>query len=160
MLQPWLLACLWATSLAQMRPGQGNRVVDVKTTCNKESFSVQLEMERPFKGLIFSKDFSRECRAQGNQQSQITIHIPSNACGVRTSALNSSLVDPDDEEHLYYSVELVVQMDRQLQQSTDQEIFVRCKLQPRAVRINSPALDGVIQNKLREMIGQDAKKTR
>ncbi|KAG7301977.1 hypothetical protein JYU34_013427 [Plutella xylostella] len=160
MLQPWLLACLWATGLAQMRPGQGNRVIDVKTTCNKESFSVQLEMERPFKGLIFSKDFSRECRAQGNQQSQITIHIPSNACGVRTSALNSSLVDPDDEEHLYYSVELVVQMDRQLQQSTDQEIFVRCKLQPRAVRINSPALDGVIQNKLREMIGQDAKKTR
>lgn len=36
----------------------------------------------------------------------------------------------------------------------------RCKLQPRAVRINSSALEGVIQNKLREMSGNEVKKFR
>ncbi|XP_063625410.1 uncharacterized protein LOC134797107 isoform X4 [Cydia splendana] len=132
-----------------------NRVVDVSTTCDRGSFTVSLEMAQPFKGLLFSKDFSRECRVQGNHKTKVSLHLPTNACGVRSSTLNTT-----SDDQLYYTVELVVQMDRMLQQSTDQELVVRCKLQPRAVRINSSALEGVINSKLREMIGQEAKKTR
>ncbi|XP_063538234.1 uncharacterized protein LOC134747576 isoform X1 [Cydia strobilella] len=112
-------------------------------------------MAQPFKGLLFSKDFSRECRVQGNHKTKVSLHLPTNACGVRSSTLNTT-----SDDQLYYTVELVVQMDRMLQQSTDQELVVRCKLQPRAVRINSSALEGVINSKLQEMIGQEAKKTR
>ncbi|XP_047998165.1 uncharacterized protein LOC125235610 [Leguminivora glycinivorella] len=132
-----------------------NRVIDVSTTCDRGAFTVALEMAQPFKGLLFSKDFSRECRVQGNHKTKVSLHLPTNACGVRSSTLNTT-----SDDQLYYTVELVVQMDRMLQQSTDQELVVRCKLQPRAVRINSSALEGVINSKLREMIGQEAKKTR
>ncbi|KAI8432356.1 hypothetical protein MSG28_004764 [Choristoneura fumiferana] len=135
-----------------------NRVVDVTSSCDRGSFTVSLEMAQPFKGLLFSKDFSRECRAQGSHKTKISLHLPTNACGVRSSTLNTTTNTDDDD--LYYTVELVVQMDRQLQQSTDQEIVVRCKLQSRAVRINSSALESVINTKLREMIGQEARKTR
>ncbi|CAG4953169.1 unnamed protein product [Colias eurytheme] len=140
--------------------GKPNRVVDVTTSCDKSSISVHVTMDQPFKGLIFSKDFSRECRVQGQRQKTVSINLPSNACGVRTSTLNTTVKEPDDREDLYYNVELVVQMDRQLQQSTDQEIIVRCKLQPRAVRITSSALEGVIKSKLREMTASDGKKAR
>ncbi|XP_053608404.1 uncharacterized protein cyr [Plodia interpunctella] len=135
-----------------------NRVVDLTSSCDKGSFTVHLGLEKPFKGIVFSKDFSRECRVQGSFQNRVTLHLPSNACGVRTSALNST--SESDDEDLYYSVELVVQMDKHLQQSADQEILVRCKLQRRAVRINSSALEGVITTKLREMMGQNTKKMR
>ncbi|CAG4951026.1 unnamed protein product [Parnassius apollo] len=137
---------------------RSNRVIDVSTTCDKNSMAVHITMEQPFKGLVFSKDFSRECRVQGKLQQNVSLHLPSNACGVRTSTLNSSVKEPDDTDDLYYTVELVVQMDRQLQQLTDQELMVRCKLQPRAVRIHSSALEGVIKTKLRELSGQEVKK--
>ncbi|CAK1582642.1 unnamed protein product [Parnassius mnemosyne] len=139
---------------------RSNRVIDVSTTCDKNSMAVHITMEQPFKGLVFSKDFSRECRVQGKLQQNVSLHLPSNACGVRTSTLNSSVEEPNDTDDLYYSVELVVQMDRQLQQLTDQELMVRCKLQPRAVRIHSSALEGVIKTKLRELSGQEVKKVR
>ncbi|XP_046968074.1 uncharacterized protein LOC124535784 [Vanessa cardui] len=139
---------------------RSNQVRDVTTSCDKSSISIHLDMEQPFKGLVFSKDFSRECRVQGQMHTNVTLHLPSNACGVRTSTLNTTVEEPDDNENLYYSVELIVQMDRQLQQSSDQEIIVRCKLQPRAIRISSSALEGVIKSRLREMTGQEGKRVR
>lgn len=39
--------------------------------------------------------------------------------------MNTTAEEPDDEDDLYYNVELIVQMDRQLQQSSDQELLVR-----------------------------------
>ncbi|XP_041981695.1 uncharacterized protein LOC121735078 isoform X2 [Aricia agestis] len=51
-------------------------------------------------------------------------------------------------------------MDRLLQQATDLELLVRCKLQRRAIRINSSALEGVIKSKLREISGHDGKRAR
>ncbi|XP_047521012.1 uncharacterized protein LOC125060255 [Pieris napi] len=137
--------------------GVPNRVVDVTSSCDKSSISIHVAMEQPFKGLVFSKDFSRECRVQGQRQKTVSINLPSNACGVRTSTLNTTVSEPDDEEDLYYNVELVVQMDRQLQQSTDQDLIVRCKLQRRAVKINSAALENVISSHLREMNAPDKK---
>ncbi|CAH0686299.1 unnamed protein product [Spodoptera exigua] len=151
---------MWLASPNLCQQIQPNRVFSVSTVCDKTSMTIHLEMAQPFKGLVFSKDFSRECRVQGSHQNKITLNLPSNACGVRTSTMNTTVEEPDDEDDLYYNVELVVQMDRQLQQSSDQELLVRCKLQPRAVRINSSALETVINNKLREMTTREAKKTR
>ncbi|XP_030037437.2 uncharacterized protein LOC115452950 [Manduca sexta] len=139
---------------------RANRVVNVSTVCDKGSITAHIEMEQPFKGLVFSKDFSRECQAQGNLLNKVSLQLPSNACGVRTSTLNTTVAEPGDDDPLYYNVELIVQMDKHLQQSSDQEILIRCKLQRRAVRINSSALETVINNKLREMAGQEVKRTR
>lgn len=73
--QAVLLACLMTSSLALHQSSaslqqHSNRVVDVKTSCDKETFHVELTMEKPFKGLVFSKDFSRECRNQGLSNSK------------------------------------------------------------------------------------------
>ncbi|RVE51332.1 hypothetical protein evm_004012 [Chilo suppressalis] len=152
-----LLACSIAVVNSQARP---NRVVDVVTTCDKDALTATIHMEQPFKGIIFSKDFSRECRVQGDLKEKVSLHLPSNACGVRTSPLNETAAEPDDDEDLFYSVDLVVQMDSKLQQSSDQELLIRCRLQPRAVRIVSPALEGIIQTKIRELVGQETRKIR
>jgi hypothetical protein len=53
----WLVGCV-----AGQKP---NHVVDVDTTCDKGTLIVNIYMEQPFKGIVFSKDFSRECRVQG-----------------------------------------------------------------------------------------------
>ncbi|XP_045536891.1 uncharacterized protein LOC106713957 [Papilio machaon] len=155
----WWAVVIWLIA-AESAQGIANKVIDVATTCDKSSIAVHIIMDQPFKGLVFSKDFSRECRAQGKLQKKVSLNLPSNACGVRTSTINSTVEEPDDNEDLYYTVELVIQMDRQLQQSSDQELMVRCKLQPPAVRIHSSALEGVISTKLREMTRQEAKKVR
>lgn len=57
-------------------------------------------------------------------QTNVSLHLPSNTCGVRTSIQNNT-TKRYDELNLYYTVELVVQMDKMLQQSSDQEIIVR-----------------------------------
>lgn len=43
-----------------------NKITDVDTSCSKDSMDVRVRMERPFKGVVFTKDFARECRSQGN----------------------------------------------------------------------------------------------
>lgn len=60
-----LLACLVASSPARAQQTRPNRVVDVASTCDRSAFAVHLTLDQPFKGLVFSKDFSRECRVQG-----------------------------------------------------------------------------------------------
>lgn len=42
-----------------------NKITDVDTSCTKDSMDVRVRMERPFKGVVFTKDFARECRSQG-----------------------------------------------------------------------------------------------
>lgn len=60
-----LLACLAAASPARAQQTRPNRVVDVASSCDRSAFAVHLTLDQPFKGLVFSKDFSRECRVQG-----------------------------------------------------------------------------------------------
>lgn len=42
-----------------------NKVVSVKINCTRESFNIKFDMIKPFKGLIFAKDFLDECRSKG-----------------------------------------------------------------------------------------------
>ncbi|GBP22236.1 hypothetical protein EVAR_22522_1 [Eumeta japonica] len=97
---------------------------------------------------------------KSKMDTKISLLLPSNACGVRTSFLNISSVEDESIADLYYTVTLVLQMDKYLQQSSDQEILVRCRLKPRAVQIVSSALDNVIRSKLRDILGNEVKKTR
>lgn len=45
-----------------------NKITDVDTSCTKDSMDVRVRMERPFKGVVFTKDFARECRSQGGYE--------------------------------------------------------------------------------------------
>lgn len=42
-----------------------NKVVSVKINCTRELFNIKLDMIKPFKGIIFAKDFLDECRSKG-----------------------------------------------------------------------------------------------
>lgn len=42
-----------------------NRIIDVTTSCTAHKFSMNITMEKPFKGVIFAKDFPLECRSLG-----------------------------------------------------------------------------------------------
>lgn len=37
----------------------------ISTNCTRELFNIKLDLDRSFKGVIFAKDFSDECRVKG-----------------------------------------------------------------------------------------------
>lgn len=43
-----------------------NSLFSVKINCTRELFNIKLDMGKPFKGIIFAKDFLDECRSRGN----------------------------------------------------------------------------------------------
>ncbi|GBP22235.1 hypothetical protein EVAR_22521_1 [Eumeta japonica] len=58
----WILAVVIVPVACQHHNGkQVNRVSTVQATCEKDTMQIQMEMEKPFKGIVFSKDFAREC---------------------------------------------------------------------------------------------------
>lgn len=46
-------------------PIQPNKLNAVKINCTREMFNIKLDMGKPFKGIIFAKDFLDECRVRG-----------------------------------------------------------------------------------------------
>lgn len=92
----------------------------------------------------------------------VTLHLPPNACGVRVGSKrnpNSSVNDLDEEypdEGLFYVVTIVIQMDKFLQQSSDQERVIKCWLKPKAMQIKSFLIEQMIEKKLKEISSNDA----
>lgn len=49
-------------------PPTDAKLFAVKINCTRDVFNIQLDMGRPFKGIVFAKDFVEECRAKGEFQ--------------------------------------------------------------------------------------------
>lgn len=81
---------------------------------------MQLELSRPFRGLLYAKDFPLECRTRGLDSTHLNLRIPTSGCGVRA--------EPLDDGSLEYSVRVMLQMEQKLRQSTDILSSVRCQL--------------------------------
>lgn len=115
--------------------------ISISTNCSRELFNIKLELDRSFKGVIFAKDFSDECRVKGtfyrissyaesmnkclcmhpgDYSSTVEIHLPTSGCGIRSET-------PIDGSH-EFSVHLIVQMDEKLRQSSDLQRIVRCSI--------------------------------
>lgn len=46
-------------------PIQPNKVYGVKINCTRDVFNIKIEMDKAFKGIVFSKDFVDECSVKG-----------------------------------------------------------------------------------------------
>lgn len=89
-------------------------------------------------------------------ETSVTLHLPPNACGVRVgSRKNGNSTENDVEEYvdegLFYIVTIVIQMDKFLQQSSDQERVIKCWLKPKAMQIRSYLIEEMIEEKIKEI---------
>lgn len=109
------------------------QTISINTQCNRELFHMTFNIGKPFKGIIFAKDFMDECRAKGNLTETIELTLPISGCGVRSE------LHPDGIYEL--SVRLVLQMDEKLRQSTDIEKIVRCMMPESMMDMNIGNLD-------------------
>lgn len=48
----------------------------ISTNCSRELFNIKLDLDRSFKGVIFAKDFSDECRVKGTVFSYCNSYKP------------------------------------------------------------------------------------
>lgn len=42
-----------------------NNLKSIKTDCTKDHFHIQLDLGKPFKGVVFAKEFTDECSVKG-----------------------------------------------------------------------------------------------
>lgn len=116
-----------------------NHTITINTECNRELFHLTFNLEKPFKGVLFAKDFMEECRAKGNLTQTIKLTLPISGCGVRSELNSNGLYE--------LSVRLVMQMDEKLRQSTDIERIVRCVMPESMMDMNIGNYDEIIDDK-------------
>ncbi|KAH8419976.1 hypothetical protein KR009_004609 [Drosophila setifemur] len=108
------------------------QIQTLQVNCSRDLLEMQLELSRPFRGLLYAKDFPLECRARGQDSTHLQLRIPTSGCGVRA--------EPLDDGSLEYSVRVMLQMEQKLRQSTDILSSVRCQLPAKAMGMPLPGL--------------------
>lgn len=128
----WLLFGIGYTSVGVVSSSSGrpppNKLVTVKTNCTRDVFNVKLDLAKPFRGVIFAKDFLDECRTLGNRTATVVMSMPTAGCGIRS--------EHRDDGTYELSVKLVMQMDGKLRQMSDIKTVVRCVLPASMMSIN------------------------
>lgn len=76
-----------------------------------------ITFQQPFTGKVYAKGYSQECQVDGNGTMVLKFHSSVHECGIK-------LVEKDGLEQ--YEVHLYVQYGKQIQQSIDERILVRC----------------------------------
>ncbi|XP_016990214.2 uncharacterized protein LOC108052343 [Drosophila rhopaloa] len=124
----------WATRTAENSINE-NATMQIQTlqvNCSRELLEMHLELSRPFRGLLYAKDFPLECRARGQDSTRLHLRIPTSGCGVRA--------EPLGDGSLEYSVRVMLQKEQKLRQSTDILSAVRCQLPANAMGMPLPVL--------------------
>jgi len=65
MYRPFLLLLIYLHGCWTTKPSSSNKLISISTNCSRDLFRIKLDVGKPFKGLVFAKDFSEECRAKG-----------------------------------------------------------------------------------------------
>ncbi|KAH8306555.1 hypothetical protein KR018_011969 [Drosophila ironensis] len=104
----------------------------MQVNCSRDLLEMQLELSRPFRGLLYAKDFPLECRTRGQDSTHLHLRIPTSGCGVRA--------EPLEDGSLEYSVRVMLQMEQKLRQSTDILSAVRCQLPATEMGMPLPTL--------------------
>lgn len=97
-----------------------NKLINITTNCTRDTFNLNLNMGKPFKGVVFTKDFADECKMRGDLTSTVNLTIPISGCGVRSK--------PGPDGIMEVSVLVVIQMDGKLRQSADVIKLAKCSL--------------------------------
>ena len=96
------------------------KIAKIFTNCTRDVFEMRVELNRPFHGVVYAKDFPHECKARGTSSTNITLRLPTSGCGVR--------VEPKTDGSMELSVRIMMQMEEKLRQSSDILKTVKCKL--------------------------------
>ncbi|XP_075157485.1 cypher isoform X2 [Haematobia irritans] len=96
------------------------KITKVFTNCTRSFLEMRLELNLPFHGLLYAKEFPHECRARGASEPNITLRLPNSGCGVR--------VEPRPDGSMELSVRIMMQMEEKLRQSSDILRTVKCRL--------------------------------
>ncbi|XP_017768838.1 PREDICTED: uncharacterized protein LOC108556987 [Nicrophorus vespilloides] len=121
------------------RPVTQNRILHINTSCDLRNFNVSVTTEKPFKGIIFAKDFSQECRGYGVMKKDVSVSFPTSGCGVRLTS---------NADEMFYMITVVVQQDKHLRQIKDQERTVQCRIENSAFSVNSRMMEEVIMKEI------------
>ncbi|KAH8289806.1 hypothetical protein KR054_011207, partial [Drosophila jambulina] len=108
------------------------QIQTLQVNCSRDLLEMHLELSRPFRGLLYAKDFPLECRSRGQDSTRLHLRIPTSGCGVRA--------EPLEDGSLEYTVRVMLQMEQKLRQSTDILSSVRCQLPANAMGMPVPAL--------------------
>lgn len=76
-----------------------------------------ITFQQPFHGIVYAKGFSQECQIDGNGTKVIQFSSPVHKCGIKIS---------EDKGLYQFELHLYVQYDKNIQQSQDDRILVRC----------------------------------
>lgn len=112
----------------------GMRIQTLLVNCTRELLDMQLHLSQNFRGLLYAKDFTLECRSRGQNAAHIQLRVPTSGCGVRAEPL------PDGG--MEYTVRVMLQMEQKLRQSSDILRTVRCQLPAKAMGMTLPPLSG------------------
>lgn len=110
------------------------RIQTLLVNCTRELLDMQLQLSQNFRGLLYAKDFTLECRSRGQNSAHIQLRVPTSGCGVRAEPL------PDGG--MEYTVRVMLQMEQKLRQSSDILRTVRCQLPAKAMGMTLPPLSG------------------
>ncbi|XP_050743754.1 uncharacterized protein LOC108023932 [Drosophila biarmipes] len=108
------------------------QIQTLQVNCSRELLEMHLELSRPFRGLLYAKDFPLECRARGQDSTFLHLRIPTSGCGVRA--------EPLEDGSLEYTVRVMLQKEQKLRQSTDILSAVKCQLPANAMGMALPVL--------------------
>jgi len=120
-----------------------NKIANINSTCDLKTFNITIETADPFKGVLFAKEFSQECRKFGTMKNSLTLNLPTAACGVRLGTSSNG--------KMFYEVIIIVQQDKHLQQFTDQERNVQCFVTENIFNVNSRKMADIVK---KEMISE------
>ncbi|XP_017088243.2 uncharacterized protein cyr [Drosophila bipectinata] len=120
-----------STSSTATAPSNSMQIHALQVNCSRDLLEMQLELSRPFRGLLYAKDFPLECRTRGLDSTHLNLRIPTSGCGVRA--------EPLDDGSMEYSVRVMLQMEQKLRQSTDILSSVRCQLPATEMGMSLPS---------------------
>ncbi|KAH8345158.1 hypothetical protein KR059_007262 [Drosophila kikkawai] len=120
------------TATSPTSPTNTMQIQTLQVNCSRDLMEMHLELSRPFRGLLYAKDFPLECRSRGQDSTRLQLRIPTSGCGVRA--------EPLEDGSLEYTVRVMLQMEQKLRQSTDILSSVRCQLPANAMGMPVPAL--------------------
>ncbi|XP_049310904.1 uncharacterized protein LOC105232226 [Bactrocera dorsalis] len=132
-------------------PKKRYKVLAVHTNCTRDLFTMRIDLNRDFRGLVYAKDFPLECSARGNAHQNVTLRLPTSGCGVRA--------EPRADGVMELSVRVMLQMEQKLRQSSDILRTVRCKLPPTAMGMMVGPIAGMASKRARIKAGQQWKVT-
>lgn len=148
------------SSTRHLLPIVVNRIIGTNSTCDSKTMNVTVHFQIPFKGALFAKDFSQECKTLGKLPcsgqcslntflvcilgsftNYASVSLPTSGCGLRLA----SKEDEKGEIKMFYTVTVVAQQDRHLRQISDQERVIDCFIEDSAFVVKSKNMKDVVE---------------